>query len=261
MCQKLPRPRCSKHTYDRYAKEQALYEKIAASSSSGKKREVLERLHQQKQRVEEAQREYNASPEGLRQLEEKIADARKRRARGDLDEYLWQREVALKDAAEHKLAGKIYDRAGEGLRNPKDDLNLSRAYEYERLANAKLAERINNGASPRDISIARSVADKAKTVRISQEHAFVQRASGISPNSSKSVVEVSRIPQQEEGWSTYTYIPPTEFNKVSEYFPLGAYARVDSVRKDQYGNFVLSLEGERDILVPGTKKVLAVKGD
>lgn len=261
MCQKLPRPRCSKHTYDKYAKEQALYEEIATRSSSGKKREILERMHQQRQRVEEARREYNASPEGLRRLEEKIADARKRRARGDLDDYLWQREVALKDAAEHKLAGRIYDRAGEGLRNPEGDQNLARAYEYERLANAKLAECINNNSSPRDVRIARSVADKAKTVRMAQEHAFIQRASGISPGSSKSVVAVNSISQQEEGWSTYTYIPPTEFNKVSEYFPLGAYARVDSIRKDEYGNFVLSLEGERDILVPGTKKVLAVKGD
>lgn len=262
MCQKFPRPRCSAHTLDKYEREQASYDALAKQIGRSKNRKMLDELHQQHQKVDEARRDYNASPEGLRSLQEKIADARARKARGDLDEYSWQYEIAIQDAIEHKLAGRIYDRAGEELEKPHNDTNLIEAYNKEREANAKLAAVLNNSKNPVSIASAKLAAKEAKQRRLAQENSFLLRASGV-PEGQKSAVEASAAHSKiksdtSQPASYFTYLPPSDFKKVGECFPLGAYAKIEDISKDQFGNYVLMLEGGKERILPSSKKILAV---
>lgn len=257
MCSKLPGPRCSGHSLARYQKAKAKYEELLAQSEG--KRRNLSPIQQAQQKMEEARREYNASPKGLKELDANIAIARKERKRGMLDDLIWQREVALADAQEHHVAEKIYqasDRTGVSLRHPEQDRELMEAYAAERSAAAFLAEALNSRAGAEVIKSAREKAMRAKENRLIQEHRFLRSGSGIEDGIKKSV-PVSDV-EVNDSTALYTYLPPSEFRKVSEYFPLGAYARVVNVTKDDAGNCILHLEGGGEKLVAPQKKLLAV---
>lgn len=269
MCQRMPGPRCSRHTKDAYLKA---YEELTALQNTlpqGKRLNANDtaRLEKARQEFSKRERDYYASPKGLAELDHRIKTAAGNNLkRREINEILWLQETALKDAAEHTLAGKVYDRArncdtssslGVELNNPDNFKPLLKSRLLEKEASNKLAFCLNNNAPQQLIYETQQQALQAKRERVRAEQTFLIRASGVPWTPDAKFHPIKNFSMSKEN-ETYVFVPNSYFSKLSNFFPLGCYSKVIEHSQDKHHNRILKLENGDSQIVPPTQHVLVL---
>lgn len=245
MCNAYPRPRCSGHTWAKLQTEMQTLQTLLDEAKTHKRApsSLANKIANQENRVALAQRQFNCTPRGLGELEEKIAQVEPAKDRLEYAHYQRSLEQARLDAANHSAAAKLYDAYRDKL-DPSDDPEVMSARQKRNAIAAQIAYVSNQKFEERQKGVLeRKYATFAKEEK-SANAKFLLRQRGITHPS----IEQSPSKQQE----IYAYLPSREFGHLSKEFPQGAYAKITDINRTSEGNYEGLVEGVKPIVFPSS---------
>lgn len=240
MCYPLPGVRCAsaaKKRLQKLRKQMATvtveYDKTKHGRDSAKKDGLLQEIERLHVDLNNAERDYHASFEGLARLREQVENAKTPREKKQLSDTL---EIAEFDHASQMLAHDINQRQKQvpGDRQARIDAidkNIKRL-SYE------TAEALNRGE---DIRSKQAMLTRLKSYRNQYVEMYRRHVIGVDALDGRHV-RASSLTQLADGHS-FLPLKASDFGRAHTYIPYGAYGKITKASQDEQGNITVEVEG------------------
>lgn len=265
MCNPLPGVRCTSHSRARFMSAQESlnkvtndYNKIKNGRNAQKKTQLIEKIDQARAKVNIREREYYASPGGIKELEEAIEN--KEYTVGDAESLASKLELAIYDKETQTLAAKLfknYHKIQQDNQQLQDKLLHA---ERSALSNIAMLENTHGTTSYQAIT-ARKHAQTAITQRKRFDEAVRRSAAGIS-NHENSIIKSDEAYQafstgtKDQNQKLFLPMQSESFGRANNYLPIGAYAQITSMKKNNYGTIDVIVENCHGVKLPKDFTVL-----
>lgn len=257
MCKKQPGLRCAYHARLKLKEENSSLQELMVQASAYKRvpAKLTDSINHQLTQVSLAEREYFSSAEGLKKLQRQHEQAQKAGDDTQASDLSILIERAQQDREDHMLAERVINRYGDHLSDLGKLAIVKDARAKEQQANELYARVLDNPQSSlRDEKYAENLSATRKKHRIQAEHIALREITNLKG------VEVAEIGTCKDAIThnreVYMYLSSSDFGKTRSYLPNGTYCQVTTIADDDHGNYILTVEGLRDIRVGRDRKLL-----
>ena len=257
MCKKQPGLRCAHHARLKLNEENSSLQELVDQAAVYKRvpAKLSDAINSQLTRVSLTERDYFASTQGLKELKKAYEAAQKAGDENKAGDISLLIERAQNDREDHQLAEKVINRYGDHLSDIGQIPSVSEARSKEEKANGFYARVLNDPSSTmKDEKYAEHLSNSCKKRRIQAEHVALRDITGLHQAEITSVGTCKDA--LSENKEAYMYLTSADFGKTRAYLPNGTYCQVTTITDDDSGNYILTVEGVRDIRVGRSRKLL-----